>query len=45
MSEVLSMFRRSGTLVVMTIGVVMSSASPAFANGIDLPTREAMQRR
>jgi hypothetical protein len=37
------MFRQSGTLVAMTIGVVTSIASPALANGIDLPTREAMQ--
>jgi hypothetical protein len=27
----------------MTMGVVTAIASPAFANGIDLPTREAMQ--
>jgi hypothetical protein len=37
------MFRRFDTLVAMTIGAVTSIASPAFANGIDLPTREAMQ--
>lgn len=37
------MSRWSGTLVAVTIGVVTSIASPAFANGIDLPTREAMQ--
>jgi len=37
------MFRRPATLVALTIGVVTSIAPSALANGIDLPTREAMQ--
>lgn len=37
------LFRRLATLFAMTAGVVTSMPSPALANGIDLPTRQAMQ--
>ena len=37
------MSRRPATLVAMTIGLVTSFASSALANGVDLPTRKAMQ--
>ena len=37
------MSRRPATLVVMTLVVLVCIASTAFANGIDLPTREARQ--
>jgi hypothetical protein len=37
------MLHRPATILAMTIGVLTSAASPALANGIDLPTREAMQ--
>jgi hypothetical protein len=37
------MVRRSVALVAMAFGAVIAMASLALANGIDLPTREAMQ--
>jgi hypothetical protein len=37
------MSRRPTTIVVMTLGMLTCLTSPALANGIDLPTREAMQ--
>jgi hypothetical protein len=42
-SEVLCMTRRPTALVVTTLGVLTCLAPSALANGIDLPTREAMQ--